>query len=998
MDMDHSQITTAVKNIRDRFASAEEARTCYLLLDYIKSTHDLFDLCDEVAQLTSNLAQDPALATDAEFMDVFSVSATSVYDQIPSIEAKETSLFMTLRKLNNKDLSNMATKIKTDFKRSKLTTHEDITNMITSFRASSLAREEPLHESIKHLDDRREEFITRETRFFPEVNLEETTQPRPFPPPPPPSPQIQRQVSTPQDTNRSQASPQFNSKNTSQQQSTSGSSTADEVINKFMDKLQNLTFKNNDNNLLKLKRVSLPIFDNIKNKDITHFFATFEKFTSTDDELIKLQRLDEALVGEPRQVFNHIHDDVRTYDIVKDLLINTYQDPERNINEVAQHLNAIKDAKFSSIQFYLKLSAINQSILLNKISLSDFTAHCAWKNMPQEYRNEFQQKTGKTRPSLYDIINNYMSVRRKVEKETKITSTQNKSNPKFNYGGQNRNFGSNTSQSANRWRPNNNNSSNFRNNKFTKFSKFNKPNTNNNRQQNQANNNTNSGNKNFKKNFNNKNSNASFGKRFNNNRSNNNNNKPKFTPKKANTTQNRNKSPPPRRNQNKTNNNKRSRSASPPSKQAQITTQGYSSDSEQSKKQRKNNSAASDSDYDEARSFTTHKLPNETLPKKSLLKSTRDLKDTYVLQERYGRFCMLRRTMKPRVRWAQPLEEVRTYPKTTFRRRGSHAGLKQPERPRTIHETTIESPYVPPSLMDITFSEEDTRQFGALQSKKRLRRDIIRDLPKTQEDDYEIGKFVPVDRVKRKSKQKTQVVVTDLKDKSTQTDTHCFPEVLNTLNQKKMDKIMEPKGIKRTPQVLPTLTAYVNNNKDKEVTIFRDTGCDYTMINESVAHKYDLEPLSDEMEIKLTGCTGTQVCRGKYYLANLTSLLGQKFEIVAFGTKLNVKTHRAKDINIFDPLDSIGIPIATRAIKYGDFTTPIDVVLGNDFADACPMAIIPFRVGRTQISIALSPHGAMFLGDTDDLLYVAEVLALPQFKGKLVELKRTYDLLPLMMD
>ena len=176
--------------------------------------------------------------------------------------------------------------------------------------------------------------------------------------------------------------------------------------------MHNSSFADTARSLLKQPTAPLPKFFGTQEDDFLKFISEFEKTTNAfrypDRDLLLL--LKQQVQGRARLLLDSLELDKQTYSEAKKLLVSAFASPEtRRTNTIKNLLDLRLQDKDDPYAFISKLRAIKESVDTLNIDAYEFLRYFCWQALNDEFKKHFIQITGKTTPSLDEILNNYFT-------------------------------------------------------------------------------------------------------------------------------------------------------------------------------------------------------------------------------------------------------------------------------------------------------------------------------------------------------------------------------------------------------------------------------------------------------------------------------------------------------------------------------------------------------------------------------------------------------------
>ena len=187
--------------------------------------------------------------------------------------------------------------------------------------------------------------------------------------------------------------------------------------------------------LLKQPTAPLPKFNSAKNEDLLRFFTEFESTTGAynypDRDLLLL--LKQQVEGRGKILLDSLEADKQSFKDAKDLLISAFASGEMRKFCSIRQLTEIKLNKGDDpFVFISQLRNICESVKVLKLTSDDFLQYFAWSGLEERFKVELVQITGKTHPSIQDILDNFFIACERYDNYRKIKFSQSndpKSNP-----------------------------------------------------------------------------------------------------------------------------------------------------------------------------------------------------------------------------------------------------------------------------------------------------------------------------------------------------------------------------------------------------------------------------------------------------------------------------------------------------------------------------------------------------------------------------------------
>ena len=162
--------------------------------------------------------------------------------------------------------------------------------------------------------------------------------------------------------------------------------------------------------LLKQPTAPLPKFRSAKNEDLLRFFIEFESTTGAynypDRDLLLL--LKQQVEGRAKILLNSLEADKQSFKDAKDLLISAFASVETRKFCAIRQLTELKLNKGDDpFVFISQLRNICESAKVLNLASDDFLQYFAWSGLEEKFKRELVQITGKTHPSIQDILDKF---------------------------------------------------------------------------------------------------------------------------------------------------------------------------------------------------------------------------------------------------------------------------------------------------------------------------------------------------------------------------------------------------------------------------------------------------------------------------------------------------------------------------------------------------------------------------------------------------------------
>ena len=177
--------------------------------------------------------------------------------------------------------------------------------------------------------------------------------------------------------------------------------------------------------LLKQPTAPLPKFGSAKNEDLLRFFIEFESTTGAynypDRDLLLL--LKQQVEGRAKILLNSLEAHKQSFKDAKNLLISAFASVETRKFCAIRQLTEIKLNKGDDpFVFISQLRNICESAKVLKLASDDFLQYSAWSGLEGNFKKELVQITGKTHPSIQDILDKYFIACERYDNSRKVKS------------------------------------------------------------------------------------------------------------------------------------------------------------------------------------------------------------------------------------------------------------------------------------------------------------------------------------------------------------------------------------------------------------------------------------------------------------------------------------------------------------------------------------------------------------------------------------------------
>ena len=176
--------------------------------------------------------------------------------------------------------------------------------------------------------------------------------------------------------------------------------------------------------LLKQPTAPLPTFSGDEKEDLMRFLVEFELTTSSnkypDRDLLLL--LLQQLSGKAKTPLKSLEADKQSYKDAKDLLVSAFASPEtRKISSIKQLTDLDLGCDDDPFEFISNVKMLCESVNSLDISSDDFIQFFVWTGLNKGFQTHLINITGKTKPSIKEIVDNFFHCLREIFSRSKVS-------------------------------------------------------------------------------------------------------------------------------------------------------------------------------------------------------------------------------------------------------------------------------------------------------------------------------------------------------------------------------------------------------------------------------------------------------------------------------------------------------------------------------------------------------------------------------------------------
>ena len=184
--------------------------------------------------------------------------------------------------------------------------------------------------------------------------------------------------------------------------------------------------QNSFHSLASMPKLELPKFhsDPMDYISFINRFDTLIEKCPSYDEFQKFSLLEQSLVGEAKSVIRASGVRNMTYTAARSALDKAYKDAAVQESTVITHLMNLKMNSKEPYAWLNKVNQLKEESEALRMTPDSFLNHFAWNSLPSAYKIQIVNITGKTKPELQDVINNFHQAQQRLRDLKSSTSPQ----------------------------------------------------------------------------------------------------------------------------------------------------------------------------------------------------------------------------------------------------------------------------------------------------------------------------------------------------------------------------------------------------------------------------------------------------------------------------------------------------------------------------------------------------------------------------------------------